>query len=137
MTCTEDLPFIELDTARKVAATTFGGDYRLRQQQRACALWPRGTLARERGRPVTSSAPALLFSGDQDPVTPPQRAEEVAKHLANGRHVIVSNNGHAFGSLGECGQRVVAAFINAKSTAALDVSCASQIQATPFVIEKR
>jgi pimeloyl-ACP methyl ester carboxylesterase len=137
VTCTEDLPFIELDTAGKVAAKTFGGDYRLQQQQRACASWPRGTLVRERGQPVTSSAPALLFSGDQDPVTPPQRAEEVAKHLANGRHVIVSNNGHAFGSLGECGQRLVAAFINAKSAAALDVSCASQIQATPFVNEKR
>jgi len=39
-----------------------------------------------RGQPVTSSVPALLFSGDQDPVTPPERAEEVAKHLANGRH---------------------------------------------------
>jgi pimeloyl-ACP methyl ester carboxylesterase len=137
VTCTEDVPFIDVDRAREEAAGTFGGDYRLQQQRRACSLWPRGSLSRVRGQPVTSSVPALLFSGDQDPVAPPERAEEVAKHLANGRHVIVSNNGHAFGSLGECGQRLIAAFIGAKSAAALDVSCASRIPAVPFVIEKR
>jgi pimeloyl-ACP methyl ester carboxylesterase len=137
VTCTEDVPFIDNDVASKAAAKTFGGDYRLQQQRRACGLWPRGTLSHERGQPVTSSVPALLFSGDQDPVTPPERAEEVAKHLANGRHVVVANNGHSFGSLGECGQRLIAQFINTKSAATLDVSCASQIPAAPFVIATR
>jgi len=33
--------------------------------------------------------PVLIFSGYLDPVTPPERGEEVAKYLPNSRHVII------------------------------------------------
>lgn len=137
VSCTEDVPFISFEKAARDAATTFGGDYRLRQQRQACQEWPRSDRPRGRGHPVTSTAPALLFSGDQDPVTPYAGAEEVAKHLVNGRHVLVSNNGHAFGSLGQCGRQLIAEFIEAGSAARLDASCATRIPALPFVIDKR
>lgn len=137
VTCTEDVPYLDFGAASKAAASTFGGDYRLQQQRRACDLWPRGRLMQPRGAAVTSIAPVLLLSGEQDPVTPPERAEEVADHLPNGRHVIVQNNGHALGSFAKCGERLMAALIEAKSVATLDVSCASGIPPVPFVIEER
>jgi pimeloyl-ACP methyl ester carboxylesterase len=98
----------------------------------------RASACRGRGQePGWPKTPALLFSGDQDPVTPPSRAEEVAALLANGRHVVVANNGHGYGSLGECGQRLIAEFIDAGSPAHLDVSCATRIPAVPFLIERQ
>jgi pimeloyl-ACP methyl ester carboxylesterase len=136
VTCTEDVPFIDVKMAEDAARSTFGGDYRLQQQLRACGLWSRGWLSHPRGQAVRSDVPALLFSGDQDPVTPPARVAEVLRHLTNARHVVVANNGHAFGSLGECGQRLIAEFINTKAHANLDVSCASRIPAVPFLIER-
>lgn len=137
VTCTEDVPFIRAEDVEQRAAGTFGGPYRMQQQRRACDVWARGREPRRRGPPVRSEVPVLMFSGDQDPVTPPAGAEEVRKHLPNARHIVVTNNGHAFGSLQGCGERLMAAFIDAKSAAALDVSCASTIPAVPFVVEKR
>jgi pimeloyl-ACP methyl ester carboxylesterase len=137
VTCAEDVPFIRAEDVEQRAAGTFGGPYRMQQQRRACDLWARGREPRLRGQPVRSSIPVLIFSGDQDPVTPPAGGEELRKHLPNARHVVVANNGHAFGSLQECGERLMADFIAAGSAADLDVSCASTIPPVPFVVEKR
>lgn len=137
VSCTEAVPFIRDDDAERRAADTFGGPYRLQQQRRACALWARGREPRQRGLPIRSGIPVLMFSGDQDPVTPAAGADEVLKHLPNGRHIVVANNGHAFGSLQGCGERLIASFIAAKSAADLDASCASSIPPVPFLVEKR
>lgn len=137
VSCTEGVPFINVAEAERLATDTFGGDYRLQQQRRACDVWPRGRAPRERGQPVRSDVPVLLFSGDQDPVTPPSQGETVAKYLTHGRHVTVANNGHSFGSLQGCGERLIAEFIAAKSAAKLDVACAAAIPPVPFVVEKR
>ncbi len=137
VTCTEDVPFIDVARADADAAQTFGGNYRLQQQRRACEAWARGRAQRQRGQPVRSDVPVLLLSGDQDPVTPPTYGEEVAKRLPNGRHIIAANNGHAFGSLQGCGERLIAEFVATKSAAKLDASCASAIPPVPFIVEKR
>ncbi len=137
VTCTEDIPFIALEEAHTLAAQTFGGDYRLRQQRFACEFWPQGRAPRQRGQPVRSEVPVLLFSGDQDPVTPPSQGDEVLKYLPNGRHIVAANNGHAFGSLQGCGERLMAEFIASKAAAGLDASCASSIPPVPFDVEKR
>ena len=46
VTCAEDLPWIKPGEGERMAANTFLGDYRLRQQREACALWPRGEVER-------------------------------------------------------------------------------------------
>jgi len=137
VTCTEDVPRIDVARADAAAAGTFGGNYRLQQQRRACDLWVSGRTPRQLGEPVRSQVPALLFSGDQDPVTPPSQGEAVVKYLPNGRHIVVSNNGHAFGSLQGCGEKLMAEFIATKSATQLDATCASSIPPVPFVVEKQ
>jgi hypothetical protein len=44
ITCSEDLPFVQEKDVVVATHGTFLGDYRLRQQQAACKLWPRAKL---------------------------------------------------------------------------------------------
>jgi hypothetical protein len=46
--------------------------------------------------------------------------------------VVVKNNGHPFGKLEGCGNRLIAQLIEDGSTNALDVSCAAQLPPVPF-----
>ncbi len=52
VTCAEDLPWIKPGEGERLAANTFLGDYRLRQQREACALWPRAEVERDYAEPV-------------------------------------------------------------------------------------
>jgi pimeloyl-ACP methyl ester carboxylesterase len=131
VTCTEDIPYLSGD-ASALAAGTFGGDYRLQQQRAACQEWPRGAVSREHRRPVQSNIPTLLLSGELDPVTPPSGAEEVARTLTQGRHVVLRNNGHPIGNGELCINTMVAAFLDRGSATGIEASCAEAIPAVPF-----
>ena len=79
VTCAEDLPWIKPGEGERMAENTFLGDYRLRQQREACALWPRAKIAKDYGDPVRSDVPVLILTGEWDPVTPPSNGDAVAK----------------------------------------------------------
>jgi pimeloyl-ACP methyl ester carboxylesterase len=134
ITCAEDLPRVSEPEAVAQARGSFLGDYRYRQQRRACELWPRGGLADDFARPVASQAPTLLLSGEWDPVTPPSQAEDAVRHLLKGRHVLVPHGAHSFdGLLGaECLPALIAEFIEQGRAEGLDTSCASRIRRPPF-----
>jgi pimeloyl-ACP methyl ester carboxylesterase len=91
VTCAEDVPFINQEEAAKLNAGNPFGNYRVFQQTRACSMWPMGKIPADFREPASSNVPVLLFSGNMDPVTPPQRGEEVARYLPNSRHVIRSD----------------------------------------------
>jgi pimeloyl-ACP methyl ester carboxylesterase len=131
VTCAEDIPFLPADAAAMTTGT-FGGDYRLRQQTAACAVWPRGAVPQNHRQAVRSDVPALLLSGEYDPVTPPSGAEEVVRGLRRGRHVILRNNGHPIGSSEACAGRLIATFIDRASSNGLEESCAQALPAVPF-----
>jgi pimeloyl-ACP methyl ester carboxylesterase len=131
VTCAEDIPFLPPD-AVKMTNGTFGGDYRLRQQTAACAVWPRGAVPADHRQPVRSDVPALLLSGEYDPATPPSGGDEVARGLARGRHVILRNNGHPIGSSEACTGQLIATFIDRGSSNGLDASCAQALPPVPF-----
>ncbi len=131
VTCSEDIPFLAKD-ARAQADGTFGGDYRLQQQTAACAEWPRGTVSSAHGQPTRSAVPALMVSGEFDPVTPPAGGDEVLRGLSNGVHVVMRNNGHPIGNAEACINGMFAAFLETGSVDGLDRSCAAAIPARPF-----
>ena len=54
ITCAEDLPWIKAGEGELLASNTFLGDYRLRQQREACALWPRATVPADYSEPTRS-----------------------------------------------------------------------------------
>jgi pimeloyl-ACP methyl ester carboxylesterase len=134
VTCAEDVPFIDQPEAAKLNADNPFGDYRVVQQTRACGMWPRGEIPADFREPVRSSVPALIFSGNFDPVTPPQRGEEVTRYLSNGRHVIVPQAAHGIEGLtnADCLDKIILEFIEKADAKDLDVSCIDRMAPPPF-----
>jgi pimeloyl-ACP methyl ester carboxylesterase len=133
VTCTEDVPFLAAN-ADAMAAGTFGGSYRLDQQRAACKEWRRGTVSSSHRQPTKSAIPTLLLSGEFDPVTPPSGGEEVVRHLSNGRHVVIRNNGHPIGNAESCIGRMIGEFLDRGSAGSIDTRCAAENPAPPFVV---
>jgi pimeloyl-ACP methyl ester carboxylesterase len=134
VTCAEDLPWIKAEQAEREAKGTFLGDYRYAQQQRACALWPQAKVPASFLAPVESKVPALLFSGQWDPTTPPALGDEAARSLPNSRHVVVPHGGHSYDGLEglDCVDHLMTAFIERGSSQGLDVTCVAAIKRRPF-----
>jgi pimeloyl-ACP methyl ester carboxylesterase len=125
-TCAEDVEFISEEDIRSETAGTFLGDYRVRQQQAACRIWPRGEgIDADFQQPVKTNVPVLIISGDMDVATPAADAERIARALPDAAHVIFPNQGHALANPG-CASSLIAAFISAGSTKDLDLSCVNR-----------
>ena len=134
VTCAEDVPFIDPGEASKLTADNPFGDYRVFQQTRACGMWPRGEIPTDFLQPVHSNAPVLIFSGNMDPVTPPEYGKEVARHLPNNRHVIIREAGHGVDGLKDpsCIDRIAIEFLDKGDAKNLDVSCVEKMEPPPF-----
>jgi pimeloyl-ACP methyl ester carboxylesterase len=137
VTCAEDLPFIKPGEGERNGANTFLGDYRLRQQRAACALWPRGKISANYAEPTVSNVPALILTGQWDPVTPPLYGDIAAKHLSQSLHVIVPHGGHAFAGLTgtDCLDKLIASFVEKGTTTGLDTSCVNAIKRQGFLLK--
>jgi len=137
VTCAEDLPWIKPGEGERMAANTFLGDYRLRQQREACALWPRATIAKDYADPVRSDVPVLILTGELDPVTPPSNGDAVAKALKNSLHIVVPHGAHGLGGLEniDCILRLTAEFVERGSTQGIDTSCVKTIRRKGFALK--
>lgn len=132
VTCAEDVAFIDPEEARRLAAGTFLGTYRVDQQVRACREWPRGLLPEGYRDDVRSDVPVLLLSGRRDPVTPPVWGEQAARHLSNGRHLVLEQGYH--GLPDACVTRLMNDFVRRGTADGLDTSCAERAERVPFAL---
>lgn len=128
--CTEDAPRIDPAEAEARAEDSRFGDM-TEPLREICTAWPQGTLSDDFGQPVVSDVPALLLSGEVDPVTPPRYAEEVAEKLSNSRHLVGPGMGHGLIGRG-CVSNLVTDFVIAGSAADLDATCVQQLAPPPF-----
>jgi pimeloyl-ACP methyl ester carboxylesterase len=137
ITCAEDLPWIKAGEGERNGENTFLGDYRLRQQREACALWDRGEIPKDYTAPTRSDAPVLIMTGEWDPVTPPLYGDMAAKYLPNSRHVVVPSGGHGFGGLDglDCVTNLVADFFDKASAKELDTACVQKIRRRGFQLK--
>ena len=137
VTCAEDIPWITRKEDERFAQNTFLGEYRLRQQREACALWPRATIPSDYGKPVRSDVPVLIFTGQWDPVTPPVNGDYVARTLSNSLHVVVPQGAHGLGGLegGDCLARLSGQFVERGTTKDLDTACVKDIRRRPFALK--
>jgi pimeloyl-ACP methyl ester carboxylesterase len=134
VTCAEDVPFIDQEEAARMNAGNPFGNYRVFQQTRACGMWPRAKIPDSFRDPVSLNVPVLIFSGNMDPVTPPQRGEEIAKNLPNSRHVIIPQAGHGVDGLTDfgCVARLIMEFMETADAQRLDISCVERMAPPPF-----
>ena len=132
--CSEDMPFTDSATAmRRAQGTLIGPRYYL-EYRAGCAAWPMPRAAEEMRQPWTSDIPTLLFSGERDPVTPPEYGIRVARHLRRGRHIIIRGGGHAEQS--PCKTQVMAMFLNDPSQRELVKTCLDLHDFPEFMVKQ-
>jgi pimeloyl-ACP methyl ester carboxylesterase len=132
--CSEDTPLIDASKLDVTAldATHMGAE-QVQQLIEGCKDWPRGVVDKDLHDPFKSNAAALLLSGADDPVTPPEYAALAQRAFADSKHVIIAGHGH--GQYGApCVDRIMAAFINAGSAKGLDSACTAKLKPMPFFI---
>ncbi len=96
----------------------------------ACRTWPRGARPADFNQPLKSQVPALLLSGEIDPVTPPGYGEQVLKGLPNGRHLMLRGQGHNVSGVG-CLPKLVGQFVESADAKKLDATCLDTIGYVP------
>jgi len=133
VTCSESVPFITENDIMKYTSGTIVGEYRVRRHQRACQEWYRAPMPADFLEPLKSAAPVLMLSGEIDPATPFEFAQAALTDLPNGRHIILRNTAHSFGS--ECARKLIAKFLSEGSAKDLDESCAARLRRPPFLTE--
>jgi pimeloyl-ACP methyl ester carboxylesterase len=129
--CAEDLPRVTAADIARESTGRFMGATMFETQLKPCAFWPRGTVTDDYYAAVTSSRPTVIFSGANDPVTPPSWGEHVAERLSRSRHFVVPGAGHITLTRG-CVSELVAAFLDAGSADRLDGGCLASLTRPPF-----
>jgi pimeloyl-ACP methyl ester carboxylesterase len=130
--CAEDVPFVEASTLDRAAlAATFLGTSRLEVRDVVCGLWPRGPIDADLHAPLESAVPALLLSGSDDPISPPEYTRQAAKSFPRSVAIEFRYFGHSE-LAAPCMDRVMAAFIARASLAGLDVSCTRNARVNPL-----
>ena len=131
--CAEDLPWVDRQERREKAAGTFLGEFMAEAWGKVCQEWPRGVIADDYHEPVRSEVPALVLSGEFDPVTPPSRGDEILQGLANARHIVVPGIGHGVSHMG-CVPNLIAQFIREGTADELDAECVKKLHRPPFFV---
>jgi pimeloyl-ACP methyl ester carboxylesterase len=130
--CAEDAPLITAPAAEKLSQGSVFGDRAL-DLLKVCAQWPRGSVSAAFRNPVVSNVPALIFSGQADPITPPWHAAKVAASFSNELHLVFKGMGH--GNLSSrCTANLLKDFIESASIAGLKTDCVAEIAPPPFFV---
>lgn len=121
VTCNEFVNRISDAEVAPAAAGSFLGRFRIDAQRAACAEWPRTVRPRDDLAPFRSGVPALLVTGDTDPVAPPSWADQLLQVMPNALHLTVPGAGHT--EENPCIDRIRAQFFRAGSVRGLDTAC--------------
>ena len=132
--CSEDLPYLDLDGVdREALGSTFLGTSMLDGLVAMCSVWPRGVVDDDLKAPLQSNVPALLLSGEFDPVTTPAYAAAAAPGFADHAQVTFRGQGHIQLGL-RCAQQLMRRFLDAGTATGLDASCADDVGPAPFFL---
>ena len=130
--CSEDVP-LYADPAPG-AAPTFLGNGARDAFRSLCAEWPRAPMDPAFHQAPRMETPALLLSGEADPVTPPRWADQAAVTLPASRRITVPGQGHGVFARG-CMPRIVTEFVKRGSADGLDVSCLDRLHPAPIFLD--
>jgi pimeloyl-ACP methyl ester carboxylesterase len=125
--CSEDAAGLKDDPGD--AATLLGNQFAA-DLGAQCQAWPKGAMPADFHTPLRTRVPALLMSGEFDPVTPPRYGGQVAATLPNARHLVVRGQGHNVIGAG-CMPKLFAQFIETADAKALDPACLRTVPYTP------
>lgn len=132
--CTEDVPFYKtgvIDYGEIEAS--YIGLFQLEALETICSVWPDGLIDADFKQPLATDIPALLLSGDADPITPPRYAELAIVDLERARPLIGKLQGHGQVTVG-CMPKLLAQFIRTADPDAIDESCLERSFVMPFFL---
>lgn len=130
VTCNEFVNRIRDEEVAPAVAGSFLGRFRIDAQRAACAEWPTTVRPRDDLAPFRSDLPALLVTGDTDPVAPPSWADQLRSVMPNALHLTVPGAGHT--EENPCIDRIRAQFFRAGTTSGLDTSCMAGLRPGAF-----
>lgn len=128
VTCAEDLPYIDPEVATAIAEDTFLGLARYEDQAAACSVWDVPPVDPTFREPVSSHIPALLVSGNYDPVTPPRWGWRAAERLERSYHLVVPEGSHSFGGMAGCVDVAISRFIRTGDPASAEDPCVDDLE---------
>lgn len=130
--CPEEVNTIDPSEIDGATRGSFFGDYRVRAEIAACAVWPHATVDPGFFHPVRSNAPVLMLTGGIDPSTPVGESARIQRYLPHALNAVFPRSTDPAQT--QCGTKLVAAFIAAGSANGLDTSCASRVARPPFAL---
>jgi len=130
--CAEDVPFFPGDW--HPGADSVIGDALVEYARAACQVWPRGQIPDGYHDPVQSDKPVLMLTGEFDPVTPADYAEQALAGFTNVKSLTVPGQGHALLGRG-CVDDVIAHFVRDAGFADLGEDCLDDMGPMPFFID--
>jgi len=132
--CSEDVPYFKVDAEeRRSLEASYQGTSQLDALLAICAVWPHGPVDPDLHAPLHSEIPTLLLSGEDDPVTPPEAADRVARGLTRHRSLLLSGEGHGQLATG-CVPKLMAQFLDADEPERIDTGCLAAHAAPPFFV---
>ena len=131
--CSEDAPRFEGAADHAALEKTYIGAVMVEGMQAICEAWPRGAVDADFHEPLHSTVPALLLSGEFDPVTPPDYGAAAAAGFSQHLHIVIPGQGHGQTGL-PCVQRLLRDFIESAGVEKLDTACVGDIRPAPFFL---
>ncbi len=98
-----------------------------------CAAWGAGQPNTIENQPVTSPVPALVVSGEYDPITPPSYGDLAAATLSNSTVLSFPGVGHGAVFSSDCALNIAEQFLS-DPTAKLDTRCIASMSEPAFQI---
>ena len=100
-----------------------------------CSLWPAGPVDEDFRAPLATDTPVLLLSGEVDPITPPEYAEDAMVDLGQAQHITGIQQGHGQAGIG-CNPRLIGDFVAEPRRLEDDeVECLRRSYVMPFFLD--
>lgn len=132
--CREETAQLSMKEAELAARDTFVGSYIARDYIEACQAWGASKSRRHPIEPQVFDIPALIITGGNDPVNPPEYGAVNAKHFENPLHITVPLMAHGARGMknAQCLTDLLTAFVEQGSTDGLDTFCIETMEPKPF-----
>ena len=128
--CSEGLPAVDTSTISAATRGTFLGEFPVRFQLRWCDGWPTAPLPPDFRAPFHSTVPALLLTGELDPITPPRYAEHLQTWFERGTTLTMPYRSHA--DTDPCVTSLIQAFVISGGKAP-DAGCLAKTPPIQFI----
>jgi pimeloyl-ACP methyl ester carboxylesterase len=109
--------------------------FALRGYADVCDVWNVAAAPAIENEAVTSDIPALVFTGEFDPITPPDNGREVVKTLSNGYFFEFVGIGHGASIAGDCPRAIMLSFLD-DPTREPDRACMRDMRRAGFFARK-